>query len=125
MNVAVDNLQVISSGSVVVKKDSEIRFEIDESHMLVMRLAYSDGEEAHIDVDSDGEGGLVFKCINFGVNDSSRGLKFPVKVLDLQDGSHFLIQFVIVGVGESRTLHYTWYKGDVETGNRAVKEEAK
>lgn len=122
MKIFVDNLLVLSQGSVVVKKDSEIKFGVDDSHELVMRLLYSDDKNVSIEVENNGNG-LIFKCMNFGVNDSSRGLKFPVNILDEEDGSHILIQFVIVGIGESRVLHYTWYKDRATSINKSVVEE--
>ena len=125
MDIIVDNLQVLSSGSVVVKKDSEIRFKVDDYHELVMLLKYNDDNNAHIEVEDDDKGGRYFKCFNFGVNDSSRGLKFPVGVMDDADGSHILLQFIIVGVGESRTLHYTWYRDTAVSGNNTIAEEEK
>ena len=123
MNIVVDNLQVISSGSLVVMKESEIRFKVDGNHELVMLLKYRDDKEAHIEVEADNSGGLIFKCFNFGENNTSRGLKNPVRIMDLEDGSHFLIQFIIVGVGESRTIHYTWYKDDADSSNNTIAKE--
>ena len=125
MNIIVDNLQVLSSGSVVVRKDSEIRFKVDEYHELVMLLKYSDDNNAHIEVEDDNQGGRFFKCFNFGVNDSSRGLKYPVEVMNDSDGGHILLQFIVVGVGESRTLHYTWYKDTATSGHKTNAEEEK
>lgn len=106
MDIFVNNLKVISNGSLVVNVKQSISFKIGS--MTFVFDFPDDGREEKDVKQERTENTMTTHLINFN-NPLGSGLKEPTMMATLATGEKLLLNFSVDALNEVKIFHYTWF----------------
>ena len=112
MEVFVDGLKVLSSGSLIVDSEQKILFKIG-SMTFVFDFQNDDSGEKNVIQDHQGNT-MYTHLINFN-SSVGTGMKKPNQMATLSTGEYLYFSFAVYSLGESpKIFHYTWLTGPAQ-----------
>ena len=106
MDILVNNLKVISNGSIVINVKQSISFKIGT--MTFVFDFPDDGREEKDVKQERTENTMITHLINFN-NPLGSGLKEPTMMATLATGEKLLLNFSVDALSEVKVFHYTWF----------------
>ena len=117
MEVFVDGLKVLSSGSLIIDSEQKIYFKIGS---MTFVFDFQTDESGEKNVIQNHQGNTMYThLINFN-SSVGTGMKKPNQMATLSTGEKLYFSFAVYSLGKSpKIFHYTWLTGSekLEGGN--------
>lgn len=107
IDIKVDDLKVLNSGSLIVDSEQKISFNIGS---MTFVFDFRKDETSEKNVIQDLQGNTMYThLINFN-SSVGTGMKKPNQMATLNTGEKLYFSFVVYSLGDSpKIFHYTWF----------------